>query len=91
MFSSAFAHDEDVPINNTKELKDWCKKESENYFVSKEKTPYNWTASWRTKGNMLIVEGKWRVNREDIVVKCKIAKGAERKFAIYELINKKEL
>ena len=30
------------------------------------------------------IEGDWRVDREDIVVKCRVAQKAERKFSIYE-------
>jgi hypothetical protein len=88
-FSSVFAHDEDVPINTTSELKTWCKTETENYFIAKEKTPHNWTASYHTKGNTLIVEGKWRVEGERKEVKCWIAKGAERKYAEFEISGEK--
>ncbi len=88
---SASAHDEDIPIKYAMELKSWCKSESENHFASIEKTPYNWTASWWSEGNILFVEGMWRVDRKDIVVKCRVVKGADKKYATYELVDKDEL
>ena len=91
MSSFSYAHDDDVRINNATELKAWCKQESQNYFAAIEKVPYNWTASWWTEGNTIFAEGVWRVNGDDIVVKCRIVRGAERKYAVYELVNKTDL
>lgn len=82
----AYAHEEeDEPIENASELRTWCKEESEAYFVAEGVTPYNWSASWREEGNTLIVEGEWRVGREQIPVTCRVMKGARKKSAVYEI------
>lgn len=81
------AHEEDLPINSSSELREWCREESEAYFVGKGVTPYNWSASYWDKGNTLFVKGNWRVDGKDIIVECRIAKGAKRKYANLEFIN----
>ena len=85
---SAYAHDEDIPVNNASELLEWCKAETENYFVTKGMTPSNWSASWREQGNTLLVNGRWRIELEDVPVVCHIVRGAKRKYAVYEIKNK---
>lgn len=82
---SAVAHDEDAPINDTAELLDWCKAESEPYFLANDVTPYNWTASWWSEGNTLHVKGGWRIDEGDVIVDCRIVKGAKRKYAVYRI------
>jgi hypothetical protein len=80
--SSAMAHHGETPINSGSELRDWCKEESEAAIIGKGVTPYNWTASYWDQGNMLMVKGKWRVNGSDVTVECRIARGAEARFAV---------
>lgn len=77
--------DEEVPINDAAELRDWCREESEAEFVAKNITPYNWSASWWQEGNMLLVEGYWRVGGDEVIVTCRVAKGARRKYAVYDI------
>jgi hypothetical protein len=79
--SSAMAHRGDVPINSATELRDWCKEESEAALVGKGLTPFNWTASYWDKVNVLMVKGKWRVDASDVTVECSITRGAEARFA----------
>lgn len=75
------------PINLASELRDWCKEESEAYFIGQAITPYNWTASYWDDANMLMVEGKWLVNRKTVTVKCRIARGARAKFGVLEIFD----
>jgi hypothetical protein len=79
------AHDEDLPIRSASELRDWCRMETEAYFVGKGETPANWTASYTESGNTLKVSGKWRVNTEDVAVQCRAARGALRRYAKFEV------
>lgn len=75
----------DEPINDAAELRDWCKAESEAEFVAKDVTPYNWSASRWQDGNILLVKGYWRIESDDVMVECRIVKGARRKYAVYEV------
>lgn len=75
------AHQEDVPIENASELRDWCEEESRALFIGKGVTPYNWSASYWDEGNILRVKGSWRVGRKDAVVECHIARGALSRYA----------
>ena len=80
--SSAMAtHHEDKPINSGSELRDWCKAESEATFIGRGLTPSNWTASYSDQGNVLMVKGQWRINGGEVSVECRIARGAEARFA----------
>lgn len=81
----AHAHQEDVPISTAPELRDWCKAESEAHFVGHGVTPYNWSASYWDDGRVLKVEGKWRVEKRWVTVECRIAKGAQRRYAVMEI------
>lgn len=82
---AAQADDEDVPINVGSELRDWCKAETQAHFVGMNVTPYNWSASWWEEGNMLIVKGSWLVRNKAVAVECRVARGALRKYAVYEI------
>lgn len=76
------AHDHDaLPIHTGSELVEWCKAESEAEFVAQSKTAYNWVARHVERGNVLVVEGEWRVDGDRMAVECRIAKGARREFA----------
>jgi len=82
---SAFAHGEDLPIETSSELRDWCRTQTREYFVDQGKTPFNWTASHRTQGNLLEVRGKWRIDGVDVMVECHVARGAKRADASFSL------
>jgi len=80
--SSAMAgHHEETPINSASELRDWCKEESEATFIGKGLTPFNWSASYSDQGNVLMVKGQWRINGAEVSVECRVARGAEARFA----------
>jgi hypothetical protein len=78
--ASAIDHD-DKPINSGSELSDWCKSQSEATFVGRGLSPFNWTASYSDQGNALQVKGKWRVNGSEVSVECRVARGAQSRYA----------
>jgi hypothetical protein len=78
--AGAIDHD-DIPINSGSELRDWCKLQSEAVFVGRGLTPFNWSASYSDEGNALQVKGKWRVNGSDVSVECRVARGAQSRYA----------
>jgi hypothetical protein len=82
---AAIADSDDIPINNGSELLDWCRQESEARFVGAGKQAYNWTARHVERGNLLVVEGKWRVEGNDLAVECRVARGARREYATMDL------
>jgi len=78
---AAAAHQEDVPITTASELRAWCEMESHALFIGKGITPYNWSASFWEKGNVLFVKGSWRVGNKEAVIDCRIARGAQTRYA----------
>ena len=76
------AHQDDVPIMTASELRTWCQEESRALFVGQGVTPYNWSASYWDEGNVLHVKGSWRIGRAEAVVECRIARGAQSRFAV---------
>lgn len=78
---SASAHEQDAPVNSAFALSQWCQKESAASFVGQGKTPHNWVASYVDVGNTFRVDGAWRVDGVDMRVTCRIARGAEPRFA----------
>ena len=79
---------EEIFINNTAELKEWCKNESSMFFLAQDITPYNWTASWWTEGNFLHVKGAWKINKEEATIKCSVRRGVSEKYVIWKIIKK---
>jgi hypothetical protein len=77
----ALSHPEDRAINSGSELRDWCKAESQATFIGKGQTPFNWSASYWDEGNVLMVKGSWRVNESQVIVECRVARGAEARYA----------
>jgi hypothetical protein len=77
----ALSHPEDRPINSGSELRDWCKAESQATFIGKGQTPFNWSASYWDEGNVLMVKGSSRINESEVIVECRVARGAEARFA----------
>jgi len=82
--ATVFAHDHLV-IAQASDLVPWCKAEAEARYVAKNLATYQWTASYRQDGNMLIVDGKLRVHGEDVAVHCRIASGAREDYAVVEI------
>lgn len=87
-FPPPYGDDRDeMPIADTPEFKQRCKSESEKYLQENHSEPFNWTASWYTSENILIVEGNWRVNSGEVNVICKIRNGDKRKNAVFEILE----
>jgi len=85
--SFSYAEEEAIIINDTTELKEWCKNESSLHFTLNNKTPYNWTATWWSEGNIIHVKGEWLVDKKYVSVHCSIRKGAEEKYASLQISN----
>lgn len=84
--SSAMAVDAGkMPILNASELRDWCRVETEAYFIGQGVTPYNWTASWWDEVDLLQVQGEWRVGSGSVSVRCRVARGARAEYVVYEI------
>jgi len=82
--TSAFGHEHGI-ISQASDLVSWCKAEAEARYVARNITPYNWTASYHERGNVLYVDGKLRVDGEDVAVHCRIASGARDEYATIEI------
>lgn len=83
--SVASAHTDDVPIQTSADLRDWCRMASEAHFVGRGLTPYNWVASHVERGNAFHVDGRWRVDGRERAVTCRAARGAQQRFATMEI------
>lgn len=80
------AHESDeLPVLSGSELLDWCRQESEARFVGEGRRATNWTARHLERGNELQVVGHWRVDGERHRVDCRIARGAQRRYAHLEI------
>ena len=84
MTFSAFGHEHRV-ISQASDLVPWCKAEAEARYVARNVTPYNWTASYHERSNVLYVDGKLRVEGKDVTVRCRIVSGARDEYATVEI------
>ncbi len=75
------ASDNNLIINNSEELNNWCRNESSQYFLTQDITPYNWSSSRINEGNFIKVKGRWLIKREYIEVKCSIRAGVSERYA----------
>lgn len=82
---AAHAHEPERMFLQASELVPWCRAEAEARYIAKSMSPYQWTASYREDGNVLIVDGKLRVHGDDVGVHCRIAKGAREQYASVEI------
>jgi hypothetical protein len=81
---SASGHEHRV-ISQASDLVPWCKAEAEARYVARNITPYNWTGSYHERSNVLYVDGKLRVDGEDVTVHCRIVSGARDEYATMEI------
>ncbi|MGC3981404.1 MAG: hypothetical protein QM808_09110 [Steroidobacteraceae bacterium] len=75
------ANQYDPPINSTVELLEWCQQESQATLIGKGDKPFNWTASQWDSADTLFVKGSWRSGVKEVVVECRVGKGAKRSYA----------
>jgi hypothetical protein len=81
-----FAHDQDDrPIREGTELRDWCRSASEAELIGRGGTPSNWSARYWDQGDVLNVEGQWRSGEQRWQVQCRVARGAQARFATMSL------
>ena len=80
------AHADEVVLNTSTDLRDWCQRETEAQLIGQQLTPSNWTARHYEKGNTLVVEGHWRIDGESVDVECRVARGAQARFASAKLM-----
>lgn len=71
-------------IHRASDLVPWCREEAEAIVIGRGGTPYQWTASWHDRGDVIHVDGKLRVDGKDIGVSCRIARGARERYASLE-------
>lgn len=76
---------DDRVIQLASELQPWCRSEAEARMVAQGKTTYGWTSSQVSRGNVLHVEGKLRVEGADVAVHCRIVRGARLRYASIDL------
>ncbi|MEL1263292.1 hypothetical protein [Pseudoxanthomonas putridarboris] len=75
----------DRTVGAASELVGWCRAEAEARYAAKGVSTYQWTSSYHDRGNTLFVEGKLRANGNDIPVHCRIARGAQLRYASIEI------
>lgn len=76
---------DDRVVQLASELEPWCRAEAEARMVAQGKTTYGWTSSQVSRGNVLHVEGKLRVQGADVAVHCRIVQGARLRYASIDL------
>ncbi len=83
------ANQYDPPINLSSELLEWCQQESQATFLGKGITPYNWSASHWDEADTLFVKGSWRIDTKEVIVECRVGRGARRSYAVMSMHDKK--
>lgn len=54
-----------------------CREAAEAYFEAQDITTYQWSASHKSRGNALLVDGKLRLeDGKDVRVSCSLARGS---------------
>ena len=75
----------EIVFNQASELVPWCKSEAEARYIARGITPFQWTARYYDRSNVLFVEGKLRADGEDVPVNCRVARGARERYATVEI------
>lgn len=75
----------EIVFNQASELVPWCKAEAEAHYIGQGITPFQWTARYHDRSNVLYVEGRLRVHGDDVTVNCRVARGARERHAIMEI------
>ena len=83
---AASAHDQQHRVvYQASDLVSWCRDEAEARYVARNITPYNWTASYHDRSNILYVDGRLRVHDSDVEVHCRLANGARLEYGAIEI------
>ena len=75
----------DRVVQLASQLDPWCRSEAEAHMVARGQATYGWTSSYMSRGNVLHVEGKLRVQGADVAVRCRISQGARLRYASIDL------
>src|SRR5688500_2639282 len=78
-------HDKDIVIYQESELLLWCESEAKARYIARGLAPYQWTASYHNRSNVLYVNGRLRVHGDNVNVRCRIARGAREQYATIEI------
>jgi hypothetical protein len=65
-------NDDEVPINDARELVEWCRNEVEQLYLARDQVPRNWCIAQTHKGNYIKMAA------------CQVRKGAQRRYAIFQ-------
>jgi prepilin-type processing-associated H-X9-DG protein len=66
-----------------------CREEAEAYFVGQGLVTYQWSASHKSRGNALFVDGTLRVEGgRDVQVSCRLPRGARLGHMNLEIVEK---
>jgi len=76
---------DDIVVYQASDLVGYCRSEAEAYYVGKGHTTYQWTASHKSRGNQLLVEGRLRVGDKDVEVACRLPSGARLTYLTLEV------
>jgi hypothetical protein len=78
-------HGHERTIDQASDLVPWCRSEAESRYIARNITPYQWSASYHDRSNVLYVEGRLRVHGDDVAVRCRIARGAREGYGVIEI------
>ena len=76
---------DDIVLYEASDLVGYCRSEAEAYYVGKGYVTYQWAASHKSRGNVLYVSGRLRVERDDVEVACRLPKGARLTYMTVEV------
>ena len=79
------ARRDDIVVFAASQLVAPCREEAEAYYVGKGHTTYQWAASHKSRGNVLYVEGRLRVDQDDVQVKCRLPQGGRLTYMVLEV------
>jgi prepilin-type processing-associated H-X9-DG protein len=83
--SAQVPHEEDIVLHTGSDLLEWCQRESQLQLIGEGHTPANWRARHYERVNTLFVDGAWRVDGTEIIVECRVGRGARDDFATIEI------
>ena len=67
--------------------RDWCKRKTLHYLERRGYIPYNWEATTYLEGNNYVTQGIWRVDVDNIKVRCTSNKHARKPSGSYKILD----
>lgn len=67
--------------------RDWCKKKTLHYLERRGYIPYNWEATTYLEGDDYVTQGVWRVDVDNIKVRCTSNKHARKPSGRYKILD----